>query len=254
MKRIVNGFSAAFSMYSKIPMPHTEWDKETMKYFLCYFPLIGVVIGALMLGWDYLHGLAFDSDILRASILVLIPVAVTGGIHVDGYLDTSDALSSYKSMEEKLEILKDSHTGAFAIISGILYFLVLFGLYAETGTEELRVLAIGFVLSRAMSGLAVVTFRMAKNTGLAASFSEMAVKKRVAVEMVLYIAVCCIAMAVIDPLTGCMRILGAFVAFFWYHSMAYRKFGGITGDLAGFFVQVCELLMALAAVIAGAIG
>ncbi len=105
-----------------------------------------------------------------------------------------------------------------------------------------------------MSGLAVVTFRMAKNTGLAASFSEMAVKKRVAVVMVLYIAVCCIAMAVIEPLTGCMCILGAFVAFFWYHSMAYRKFGGITGDLAGFFVQVCELLMALAAVIAGAIG
>ena len=38
----------AFSMYSKIPMPRIEWNKENMKYTMCFFPLIGVVTGAII--------------------------------------------------------------------------------------------------------------------------------------------------------------------------------------------------------------
>lgn len=55
------------------------------------------------------------------------PGSVTGGIHLDGLLDTADALSSYKTKEEKLEILKDSHAGAFAIIIGICWFVLVSG-------------------------------------------------------------------------------------------------------------------------------
>ena len=60
-------------------------------------------------------------DVLGATVVswpipaILIPVLITGGIHLDGLLDTADALSSYKTKEEKLEILKDSHAGAFAL-------------------------------------------------------------------------------------------------------------------------------------------
>ena len=57
-----------------------------------------------------------------------MPVAVTGGIHLDGYADTSDALSSYGDREKKLEILKDSHCGAFAVIRLCSYFVAYFGL------------------------------------------------------------------------------------------------------------------------------
>ena len=106
----------AFSMYSKIPMPHIEWNKENMKNVLCFFPWVGAVAGVLVWLWFLVSDQLGFGVMLRASVAVLIPVLVTGGIHLDGLLDTADALSSWQTRERRLEILKDSHAGAFAII------------------------------------------------------------------------------------------------------------------------------------------
>ena len=173
------------------------------------------------------------------------PVLITGGIHLDGLLDTADALSSYKTKEEKLEILKDSHAGAFAIIIGICWFVLDFGIYSEAGAHTIGLLAIGFVISRALSGLSLVSFRMAKNTGLAATFSDMALKSRVRIVMICYLIVCAGLLLYLDPLYGTAELIGALLVFFWYRHLSYEKFGGITGDLAGFFLQNCELFMAV---------
>ncbi|MDY3917643.1 MAG: adenosylcobinamide-GDP ribazoletransferase [Candidatus Limivivens sp.] len=249
---LIRSFFIAFSMYSKIPMPRTEWTKEAMKYAMCFFPLIGVVIGGVMMLWACFGSRLFGWDSLFfTAVCVLIPVAVTGGIHLDGLLDTADALSSYKPMEQKLEILKDSHAGAFAIIIGICYFVADLGIYSELTMEAVPVLALSFLLSRAFSGLAIVTFRMAKNTGLAATFSDMAVKGRVKITMLCYIVVVTGLMIVLHPGLGTAAFAAALVSFFGYRHMAYSKFGGITGDLAGFYLQICELLMA-AVIILGA--
>lgn len=249
MKKILDSCIIAFAMYSKIPMPKVEWTRENMRYAMCFFPLVGCVIGGAMLLWCYLGGLLSFGRIFNAAVMVMIPVLITGGIHLDGLLDTSDALSSFKPMEQKLEILKDSHAGAFAIIVGIGYFLLLFGCYSEIGFRQLVVLAIGFVLSRAFSGLAVVTFRLAKNTGLAATFSDMAVKQRVRTVMVVYIVLCGILMILLEPILGTGCFLGMLAVFAYYRIMSYGKFGGITGDLAGFFLQISELVMAFVVVV-----
>ena len=109
MRALLQGFIVAFSMYSKIPMPRVQWTEKNMKYCFCFFPLIGAVIGLAQNLWFHLAVYAGFGVNFRTAVLILIPVAVTGGIHLDGLLDTADALSSYKTMEEKLEILKDSH-------------------------------------------------------------------------------------------------------------------------------------------------
>ncbi len=100
----------AFSMYSKIPMPRTDWTDHSMKYSMCFFPWIGWVIGILEALWLYLSFLAGFSALFRAAVFTVLPVLVTGGIHLDGYLDTSDAMSSWREREKRLEILKDSQT------------------------------------------------------------------------------------------------------------------------------------------------
>lgn len=245
MKNLMRSMCAAFSMYSKIPMPQVEWTKESMKYCICFFPAVGAVIGTLVLAWDFLARAMLQGRPLYTAVLILIPVAVSGGIHLDGLLDTADALSSYKTKEEKLEILKDSHAGAFAVITAVCWFILDYGIYSEADTCALRVLAVGFVLSRSLSGFAMVTFRMAKQTGLAASFSDMAQKARVRVVMLGYIVLCGIVMFVIHPPYAASALAGAALMFVWYRVMAYQKFGGITGDLAGFFLQNCELAMAV---------
>lgn len=169
MRRIWNSFKIAFAMYSKIPMPRADWEKENMRYMMCFFPFVGIVIGALMVGWSFLSGKLGVGDSLRSVIYVLIPVLVTGGIHLDGLLDTADALSSWQSREKKLEILKDSNAGAFAVIVACCYFLACFGFWTELSGRQVLVLSGGYVLSRSMSGLSVASFPCARKTGTVSS-------------------------------------------------------------------------------------
>ncbi|MBQ4275848.1 MAG: adenosylcobinamide-GDP ribazoletransferase, partial [Lachnospiraceae bacterium] len=114
--RIIRSFLIALSMYSKIPVPRCEWKEEDMKYVFIFFPLIGIVIGGLIYGWNYLCRYFELPDILRVCITAAIPIIITGGIHADGFMDTMDALHSYRDKEKKLEILKDPHIGAFSVI------------------------------------------------------------------------------------------------------------------------------------------
>ncbi len=249
MRDILSGFPVAFAMYSKIPVPAVKWTDKNMKYAICWFPLIGLVQGALMMLWYVLAQRLGLGESLRAAVLTVLPAAVTGGIHMDGFLDTSDALSSWKDRESKLEILKDSHCGAFAIICGLCYGILSFGVCSQMELQDLAVLTVLYVLSRALSGLALVQFKKAKNTGLLKTFADAAMGRRVTVVMALYILVCGAAACLISLRGGlCMLAVSAAV-FAYYHHMSMQKFGGITGDLAGWFVEVCELAAAFGVVI-----
>ena len=248
MGRLWNSFKIAFSMYSKIPMPKSEWTKENMRYIMCFFPLIGVIIGGLTWLWGYYGLHLVKSHTFYAMVLLMIPVFVTGGIHLDGLLDTSDAIHSYQPRERKLEILKDSHAGAFAIITAVVYFLIYFGVYHEITLTGLPVVCIGFVLSRAMGGFSIATFPMAKNTGLAAAFSDGAQKKCVRIVSVIYAVICIALMIACHPvLAGCVTAAAA-LEYLYYYRMSMKEFGGITGDLAGFHMQLSELVIAAACV------
>lgn len=249
MKSIISSFIIAFSMYSKIPMPKTDWKKDNMKYVMCYFPLIGAVIGGLVYMWSYMDRVLSMSQTFQTVIIILIPIVITGGIHMDGFLDTVDALSSYQHKEKKLEILKDSNAGAFAVIACVGYCLLTFGVWYEASRDVILILAIGFVLSRALSGLAVVTFPLANKSGLVTTFSDGAKKKITRVIMLIYILLCIVGMLLLNLVLGMIGILSAMGVFAYYRNMSTKEFGGITGDLAGYFLQVCELTMAICVIV-----
>ncbi len=230
----------AFSMYSRIPMPKCEWDGQGMKYSMCFFPLVGAVLGVCMAGVYYGLGALGFGGISRALVLAVVPILVTGGIHMDGYLDTVDAKSSWKSVEEKLLILKDPHMGSFACIYGIVYLLLSAAFWIEAGTGEILNIAIGYIFSRILSALSVVTFRKAKKDGMAAASAD-ASSGLVKWILILELAVCAAAMIAVRPRYGLTGLAVGICCFGWYHRMACKNFGGITGDLAGYFLQICEL-------------
>ena len=105
-------------------MPMFEWKEEDMKYAMCFFPAIGMVIGAVFYGMFLLLSWLLPGSFLAAGILLAVPIFITGGIHMDGFMDTCDARASYGDREKKLAILKDTHTGAFAVIFGALYLIL----------------------------------------------------------------------------------------------------------------------------------
>lgn len=239
----------AFAMYSKIPMPRVECNKKNMNYCMTFFPLVGVVIGACQLAVCYVMDRFGFGKIMTAALLTVTPILISGGIHMDGFLDTIDAKSSWRPQEERLTILKDPHAGAFAIIYGIVYLLVTFGLYTEIVGEELSVLAVGYVFERVLSGLSLVTFKKARKDGMAASVAD--ASKRNVKWMLAAEAVLCVAAALyLNPVYGALILLTGVLCFVNYRHMAYQYFGGITGDLAGYFLQTCELMMLLVLVLA----
>ena len=98
--------AVALTMFSAIPVKQPVWNEKNMRYALCAFPLVGLVCAVLWWAWLAVCRLLGLPDLLRAGGLCLLPVLVTGGIHLDGYADTCDALASYGDREKKLEILE----------------------------------------------------------------------------------------------------------------------------------------------------
>ena len=235
---VLQTIAVAFAMFSALPVPQFEWNEKNMRYAMCAFPLIGLVCGGL---WC-LCGVLPLPELARAAAFCLVPVAVTGGIHLDGYADTSDALSSYGDREKKLEILKDSHCGAFAVIRLCCYFVAYFGLCGSVRFTPRAGLCwtLALVLERALSGFAVAAFPLAKDTGLAHTFATAADKttvRRVLTVLAVVLAACMMF------LHGWALVLAALAVLFYYNKMSAKQFGGITGDLAGWFLQRAELWM-----------
>ena len=241
----------AFAMYSKIPMPRADWNEKNMRYAFCWFPVIGLVIGLVELAVFYILTKWQAGSVFRGVCLMAVPLLVTGGIHLDGFLDTVDALSSYQPLEKKLQILKDSHAGAFAIIMGCAYFTLGLGVWSEMKTELLPVMAVAFALSRALSGLALSTFPKANKSGSLSMFSDAAQKKILLGTLTLWILACGAAALWLNPVIGGIMLLTQAAVFWYYHHVAMKEFGGTTGDIAGFFVQVCELACACTVMLGG---
>ena len=251
---VLKSFCLAFSMFSKIPSPKVEWTEENRKYLFCFFPCVGAVVGA---GMYVLWLLRLKAGIfIPFSVFALVgtvfPILITGGIHMDGFLDTMDAIHSYQSRERKLEILKDSHVGAFACIS-LACYLLLYGaaMYLLLDERQVIFLAVGFILSRTLSGLAILTVEGAKKEGLLYTMSGSAGKRVVLPVLFLWIFLSGIVSCYLCGIWGIGCIAVSLAFFLYYIHMARRSFGGLTGDLAGWFVTVYELLFVWFAGVAG---
>lgn len=237
--------AVAFSMFSALPVPQPEWNERNMRYSLCAFPLIGVFIGLCCRGWSRICTLLSLSPVFCGAGLCLIPVLITGGIHLDGYADTCDALASHAGIEKRQQILKDPRLGAFAVIRLCCWFLADFALW--TALTELRTLAaIGiFSLSRCLSGLALTTFRLREGSGLARRFAETADRARVR-RFLMATGLCFAVLLCASGAWLCLPVAAA--VFLYYRHLCEKAFGGLSGDLAGWFLQTAELWMLAALV------
>lgn len=244
MRSIISGMLVAFSLYSAVPVPQVRWEKDTMRWALCFLPLIGCAVGLLEWGWFLLASNLALAEMLYAVIAALIPVAVTGGIHLDGLTDTCDALCSHADREKKLEILKDPHVGAFGVMWQTACLLITAALFSQVYAtpSQLPILCLGYIAARALGGRAVVALPCAKNSGLAYIFADNADK--VVVRRVLFVVwgAACAAMIVLRPIGGTVFTVLSLVWLFMHKRICLRVFGGMTGDLAGFMITLTELI------------
>lgn len=241
----------ALSTYSVVPVPHFDWNERNTRFAICFFPAVGLLCGGALWGWTALCRLLDVGALLFAAAAAALPLGVSGGIHMDGFMDTVDALASHQPRARKLEILKDSRCGAFAVLWCTAYLLVCAGLYGELYLRgQVLVLCPVFVLSRALSALCAVTMPNARGSGMLCAFTEHAQKAGAAAAASAVAGGAAAVMVLSAPLPGGGGVLAALLAVCLYRAMAKKQFGGATGDTAGFFLQVCELA-AMAGVLIG---
>lgn len=243
---ILKAICIAFSTYSIIPMPQLEWNEKSSHYAICFLPTIGLVTGAALLLWYHICTLLKVRQALFAAIATALPILVSGGIHMDGFCDTVDALASHQPVERRLEILKDPHVGAFAVIYAIIYMLISFGAYTELYDIRFTgMLSWGFVLSRCLCVLSILLLPNAHGGGMLSALTKNMARRAVWLAAAVFLSLSAAGMLLLDTLTGGISILVCIGWFFIYRTMMMRRFGGVTGDTSGFFIQITELLLLL---------
>ncbi len=236
--------ATSFSEYSQIPVPRFYMDEEDQKYSLMFFPLIGVLIGFAevvtyqLCRYFDLHHLAM------IMIMVVLPVAVTGGIHISGFMYTVEAIRSGTSREEKLKMLAGRHTGAFSVIrliSAMMVFAAAAMVIFDKGDYFVMLnVGVSFVFSRSLGGLLSFILPQAYRKGKPDKESKRTTKIVVAVLFAWYILALA-AVFVIDPQTALLTVAVYMGALILYRDMTDKEFGGVTKDTAGYFITVSEL-------------
>ena len=250
MKSVWNSFLLAFSMYSISPKSKVEKSNENTKYILVFIPLVGAVIGFIASQWAIVYPYLCSYMIFPAVVGAVLPSMLSAGSHLDGFFRTVDALCSHQPRERKLQILEDSHGGYYAIIVCVWYFMLAIGVWSEMPVDGWFVLAFGYVISRALYGFSILALKHAKESKCSIYVPEGSLKKTESIIMILYVLICAGFMIFLNPSMGIAALVGAAVAFVLSLYVAFRHFGGVTEDTAGFFVQICEVLMPFAALLA----
>ncbi len=249
---VIRSIVMSFAMFSTIPMPHIEWNDKSMRYSLATFPLVGVVIALLLWAWTAISSYFGFGQMIYALGLLLIPLLITGGIHIDGFADTTDALASHAEAEKKRQILKDSHIGAFAGIGIAAYLISYFAIATELVPSTYTTLCICLapVLSRTMSGIVSITFPGNSAQGLLHTFRDATGKKGALVALAIIFAGCMVyAFVAISWMVGLGLIVAIVLVSTYLYFMSRRQFGGMSGDLAGFYLQILEIVFLIVFVI-----
>lgn len=241
---LIKGLLAAFATFSRIPVPGINYSDDDMRYQLCFIPAVGAVIGLAVWLADKMLCRAGAGVGLRAACLTAVPVLLSGGIHMDGYCDTVDALSSYKPKEKKLEILRDSNVGAFAVIHAVVWFILYYGAMTQIH-EYIGIFSLTFILSRAFAAVCVALFKSARSDGMGAGQKKVLRRGEIIASSFIFIAGCTAAMIYMQPLCAIAVLAAALLVLLWYRCRVCREFGGFTGDTSGWLIQSSELVFAL---------
>ena len=240
---VLKGFCLAFTTYSRIPMIHVYPNKENMRYLLCYFPLVGAAIGGLLMLWYWICLNLGINNMCFAAVAAVLPVLITGGIHTDGFMDTRDALSSWGSKQRKQEILNDPHVGAFAVISVVVYYVIMFGFFCEvTIYGQVGMIGLAYVISRALCGMEIALMRPAKNTGMLYELSSATNKAAAIIVNIIFLGVCAFLMTMISPYISFFLFIAIILLTMYYKFFVAKRMGGISGDTCGYFIQMCEIV------------
>lgn len=233
----------ALQHLTRLPLPYVSFDEASCGRATAFFPLAGVLIGAIMAAMVWAAGWYLPVQ-LQASLLIVLMVVLTGGIHLDGFMDSIDGLFSGRQREKKLEIMRDSRVGAFGVIGAICLLLFKFSLLVGIPAYMLvKLLVVVPAISRWNMTLTIFVFPYARQEGLGAIYKKYCGVGELLMATVLTGAAAGIVLGVYGALLMLMGGLSACLV----GKRVSRELGGLTGDIYGLINELSEVLLLLAA-------
>ena len=236
MRTDFHAFVMCQSMFCAIPAPQI-WDEKAKDKMLLFLPVVGLEIGGIWAALTWICRVLNLPALVAGLILSAYPYLITGCIHLDGYMDVTDAVKSWRSLERRREILKDSHVGSFAVIGIVLLMLAQFAFFASAPSDADFVILIFIpVVSRCCSSLAV--------TGLKPiSTSQYAGQQKPKSHIVVLIAMLMVFLATGFLLCGKygFSLIGCLIGYGFALRRAYKSLEGMNGDISGFALTIGEL-------------
>ena len=239
MKNYLHAFAMCQSMFCSIPCPWNVWDEEARPKMLLFLPVVGVEMGLIWWGLSWLIGWLNLPELVQGLALSVYPFLVTGFLHLDGYMDVTDAVKSCRNLERRREILKDSHVGSFAVINVVLLVLAQFA-FAASAEGDWRILLFIPVVSRCGSALAVTLLRPMSTS----QYASQNINRGNAIALTLMLIVALAGGFLLCGRDG-FALLGGVVGYAVALRKGYKSLDGMNGDISG-YALTCSELCALA--------
>ena len=239
-------FLSALRFLTVIPLPlGCKASPEEVGRSLGYFPLVGLLLGLILVGLDRGLGLALPPSVVNGLLVVALAL-VTGAMHLDGFIDTCDGLVGGRTPQQRWDVMRDSRVGAFGVVGA---FCLLLLKYVSLGglPESSRVATL--VLMPTLGRWAVVcciyAFPYARPEGLGKAFKEQADWPKVAAATMFALT----TSVVLLRLGGVVLILGLVLIILALATFLHRRLGGLTGDNYGAIIEIGEVVALLLALI-----
>jgi len=238
---MMRGFLIALTFFTRIPLPiPKDVTAEDFTRSYQFYPLVGLVVGLLL--WLLAKALIpYYPPLVLGALLLGAELILTGGMHLDGFMDSMDGLLSARSPERILEIMKDSRVGAHASMSLVGLLLLKFTLLANLTPSMLTILIVMPMLSRWVFQIGVIGFPYARPQGLGKGFHESA-------NWITFLLSGGVICGVSYFLLGLGGPIALGVTALLITLMAYKIsnfLGGLTGDLYGAFIELSEVIYLL---------
>lgn len=238
--KILESIVVAFQFLTRLYLPiNVEWDTANLRRSLMWFGLVGAFIGVILAGAMTLFNRFDLIPAVSAIIILLIWIFITGGMHIDGISDMADGFFSMRDKEKTLEIMKDSHVGAFGVITIVFLLLIKFEMLKEFIIIEKNVwlLILPPTIARIAAGLVLSFYETTKKSGLGYTFHSSNPR--------IFWAIGFIVTLIISSILNIKSLIFIGIAILASNLMALwakKKIGGLNGDIYGAIVETVEVI------------
>ena len=238
----MNSFLIALQFITIIPVKkQLKYSEKDIAHSMMYYPLIGTILG-LVLVLINLIGTQFLPNLVRDSLLLIFFVLLTGGIHLDGLVDSFDGLYGGKNKKEILSIMRDSSVGVYGVLAVVLLLVFKFTLLRELSLPRRNlILIIVPTISRWAMVMAVYLFPYARKEGYGKAYKLYLKKKHVLVAMLWTL----LLTLILFFWKGALILGVSFLTIWFIGNFITKKIDGLTGDNYGSINEIMEVVILL---------